>query len=247
MMETLDVLQGFNLQLPQARDGYRFSVDPLLLCGFAGIGRQARVVDLGTGNGIIPQVLARTGKGREWLGLELQAAMVQRAQRSVRLNGLAGQVNIVAGDVRALPADWLPASFDVVMSNPPYRPPTRGRVSPGAERSLARFELAGELADFLRAAAFLAKNGGQVYLVHLAERLAELLDGMRTYRLEPKRLRMVHSRAGEVAKLVLVEGRKNRRAGLIVEAPLYVYQAGQGRDYTPEALTLLTAARAPLS
>jgi tRNA1Val (adenine37-N6)-methyltransferase len=247
MMETLDVLQAFDLKLPQARDGYRFSVDPLLLCAFARIDRQARVVDLGTGSGIIPQVLARTGKGRAWVGLELQGAMVERAQRSVLLNGLAGQVRIEAGDVRDLPADWPPGSFDVVISNPPYRPPARGRVAPGAERSLARFELAGELSDFLRAAAFLVKNGGQVYLVHLAERLAELLDGMRTCQLEPKRLRMVHSRAGEAAKLVLVEGRKNRRAGLLVEAPLYVYQTGAGRDYTAEALALLTAAPAAFS
>ena len=246
-METVDFLQAFNLQLPQARDGYRFSLDPLLLCAFAEIDRHARVVDLGTGSGIIPQLLARAGKGREWVGLELQAAMAERARRSVNLNGLAGRVEITVGDVRALPADWAAGRFDVVVSNPPYRPPTRGRVAPGAERGLARFELAGDLNDFLRAAAFLVKNGGKVYLVHLAERLAELLDGMRTYRLEPKRLRLVHSRAGEAAKLVLVEGRMNRRPGVVVEAPLYLYRAGEGRDYTSEALEMLGMVRAPLS
>ncbi len=247
MMETLDYLQGFDLQLPQARDGYRFSLDPLLLCDFAKIDARARVVDLGTGSGIIPQLLARAGKGREWLGLELQPAMVERARRSVSLNGLENVVRIELGDVRALPVDWQGESVEVVMTNPPFRPPTRGRVAPGVERGLARFELAGGLPDFLRAAAFLLRNGGRFYLVYLAERLAELLDGMRTYRLEPKRLRLVHSRAGAAAKLVLVEGRKNGRPGVTVEAPLIVYREGKAREYTAEAQRIVAASRTEVS
>jgi tRNA1Val (adenine37-N6)-methyltransferase len=247
MMETLDYLQGFDLRLPQARDGYRFSIDPLLLCDFAKIGARARVIDLGTGNGIVPQLLARTGKGREWFGLELQPEMVERARRSVMLNGLSDRVRIETGDVRALSDDWRGASMDVVVTNPPYRPPARGRVAPGAERGAARFELAGGLPDFLRAAAFLLKNGGRFYIVFLAERLAELLDDMRTYRLEPKRLRLVQSRSGEPAKLALVEGRKNGRPGMAVEAPLVIYQAGKGREYTAEAMRIVAASRAGVS
>jgi len=156
-------------------------------------------------------------------------------------------VHIEAGDVRALPDDWRGESVDVVMTNPPFRPPTRGRVSSGVERGLARFELAGGLSDFLRAAAFLLKNGGRFYIVYLAERLAELLDGMRTYRLEPKRLRLVHSRTGAAAKLVLVEGRKNGRSGMTVAAPLIVYQAGKGREYTAEALRIVAVSLAGVS
>jgi tRNA1Val (adenine37-N6)-methyltransferase len=246
-METLDSLQGFDLQLPQARDGYRFSLDPLLLCAFAEIGRHARVVDLGTGNGIIPQLLARAGKGRTWTGLELQSAMVERARRSVCLNGLEASIRIEQGDVRALPVDWAGQSFDVVVTNPPYRPPTRGRVSPGIERGLARFELAGGMADFLRAAAFLLRSGGRFYIVYLAERLAELLDEMRRCRLEPKRLRLVHSRFTEPAKLALVEGRKTARPGMAVEAPLVVYRKGAGREYNEEVSRILSVGDAILS
>jgi tRNA1Val (adenine37-N6)-methyltransferase len=247
MKESLDSLQGYDLRFPQARDGYRFSLDPLLLCAFAEIDSRARVIDLGTGSGVIPQLLARMGKGREWVGLELQSALVERARRSVCLNGLAERVHIEVGDVRALPVGWRGESFDAVVTNPPYRPPSRGRVSPGAERGLARFELAGGLTDFLRAAAFLLKDGGRCYIVYLAERLAELLDEMRTFRLEPKRLRLVHSRSGAPARLVLVEGRKNGRPGLTVEAPLMIYRGGTGRDYHEEIRTALGLGDAALS
>jgi tRNA1Val (adenine37-N6)-methyltransferase len=246
-METVDRLRGFDLQFPQARQGYRFSLDPLLLCAFAEIGESARVVDLGTGSGIIPQLLAKKGKGREWLGVEVQPAMVERARRSVSLNGLQERVRIELGDVRHLMVGWQGQSFDVVVTNPPYRPPKRGRVSPGAERGLARFELAGGLTEFLCAAAFLLKNGGRFYIVHLAERLAELLDEMRGHRLEPKRLRLVHSRPGEAAQLALVEGRKDGRPGMVVEAPLVVYREGAGRDYNEEVRRILGIEEALLS
>ncbi len=105
-METLDCLHGFDLQLLQARSGYRFSLDPLLLCAFAEIGKDARVIDLGTGSGIVPQLLARLNKGRELVGVDLQVDLVERAQRSVALNGLAERVRIEPGDVRALPQNW---------------------------------------------------------------------------------------------------------------------------------------------
>jgi tRNA1Val (adenine37-N6)-methyltransferase len=147
-----------------------------------------------------------------------------------------------------LPEGLGEGTFDVVMTNPPYRRPSGGRVPPDSERALARFELAGGLPDFLRAAAWLLRSGGRCYIVYLAERLAELLDEMRTFRLEPKRLRLVHPRAVEPARLVLVEGRKQRRPGLTVEPPLVVYLPGGGRTYTAEALAALYAAGStPLS
>lgn len=222
----------------QARDGYRYSLDPLLLCAFATISASARVADLGTGSGVIPLLLAQRGAGREFVGIELQPALAARAAASVRLNGLQAAVRIICADIRALPAE-LTAGFDVVLTNPPYRKPASGRVAPGAERAAARHELAGGLVDFLRAAASLLNHGGRVYLVYLAERLAELLAEMRACGLEPKRLRLVHSRRDEVAKLVLVEGRKHARPGLRVEAPLIVYAGGEGRDYTAEMQQLL--------
>ena len=217
----------------QTRDGYRYSLDPLLLCAFATIPAQALVADLGTGSGVMPLLLARQGKGREFVGIELQPELAARAAASVRLNGLEERVRIVCGDLRALPAEFT-GHFDVVVTNPPYRRTASGRVAPGAERAAARFELAGGMADFVRAAALLLKPGGRCCVVHLAERLAELFDELRACRLEPKRLRLVHARVGTAAKLVLVEGRKAARPGLTVEAPLIVYGDGEGRPYTGE-------------
>ncbi|TLM65278.1 MAG: methyltransferase [Deltaproteobacteria bacterium] len=240
--ESIDSLYAGEVRVVQPRHGYRFSADPLLLCAFARIPAGARVADLGTGSGVIPLLLARSGKGRQFVGFEVRADAAERAVRSVALNGRADEIRIVCADVRSLPEEFRAGSFAAVVVNPPYRPAASGRVAPGEERGAARFELTGGLVDFLRAAAFLLAEGGRFFIVHLAERLAELLDEMRTFRIEPKRLRLVHSRGGEGARLVLVEGRKGARPGVEVEAPLILYREGNGRSYTEAAAALLGVA-----
>ncbi len=235
--ETLDDLTVSGLKILQAKNGYRFSIDPVLLSAFVPSLKNARVVDLGTGNGIIPLLLSFRQEAQAITGVELQAEMVDRAKRSVQLNGLGESIQIVQGDIRELPEALCAGSFDIVTANPPYRKSDSGRVSSDDERAMARHELAGGIDAFLRAATILLNPGGGFYLVYLAERLAELLSGMRCCRLEPKRLRMVHSRKGEIARLVLVEGRMNGKPGMIVEAPLTIYK-GEGRDYTAEVLAM---------
>ncbi len=233
--ETLDDLRLGGLKIIQKRAGYRFSLDPVLLCAFARLYSAEQAVDLGTGSGVIPLVMARRSEAARIVGLEIQQEMAQRAQRSVGLNGLQGRVEIVQGDLRHV-RQLLPGqSFAAVLSNPPFRMTGSGRQAPLAERAAARHELAGGLGDFLAAAAFLLNNGGRFYIVYLAERLAELLEGMRARRLEPKRLRCVHARPGDKARMVLVEGRKGGRPGLTVEAPLFVYD---GKEYSAEVLEL---------
>lgn len=223
--------------------GYRHSVDPLLLCAFAAIAPNDRVADLGTGCGVIPLLLAGRGKGREFVGVEVQEGLAAQAAANVSGNGLAGRITIVPADLRELPAEIAPASFDVVLANPPYRTPGRGRLAPGEERAAARHELAGGLDDFLAAAARLLAHGGRCAVILLPDRLVELLAAMRARRLEPKRLRLVHSRPGRPACLVLVEGRKGGRPGLAVEAPLLVYGEGEGRDYSEEMLGIFAEFR----
>jgi len=154
------------------------------------------------------------------------------------LNGLQQRVKICAGDVREIAAFQAAQSADLVLSNPPFRPASSGRLAEGDERAAARHEWAGGLEDFLRAAAYLLKNGGRFCIVYLAERLTELLALMQQFKIEPKRLRMVHSRAGQGAKLVLVEGRRAARpGGLQVEPPLYVYE---GEEYSSELKEIYT-------
>ncbi|OHB26341.1 MAG: hypothetical protein A2X84_09595 [Desulfuromonadaceae bacterium GWC2_58_13] len=233
--ETLDDLRSGGLKIIQQKEGYRFSLDPVLLCGFARIDAGESVVDLGAGAGVIPLLLARRTEAAHIVGVEIQPRMADRARRSLILNGLRERVTIIERDLRELRGCLEPQSCDVVLSNPPYRRGGTGRTAPEAERAAARHELAGGLDDFLAAAAYLLKQGGRVYLIYLAERLAELLAAMRQARLEPKRLRCVHSRHGETARMVLVEGRRAGRPGMTVEAPLYVYE---GEGYSAEVLAI---------
>lgn len=238
--ETLDELRPGGLTIIQKSDGYRFSLDPVLLCAFASIEEGDTVADLGAGSGVIPLILAARTAAEHIFGVEIQPELADRARRSVLLNSLENKVTILEGDLRALPKSLAPQSFDVVLSNPPYRRRGTGRMAPVAERAVARHELSGGLEDFLRAAAFLLRHGGRFYIVYLAERLAELLALMRQVRIEPQRLRCVHSRMGEEARMVLVEGRKGGGEGLSIKPPLFVYD---GECYTEEVLAIYGEAR----
>jgi tRNA1Val (adenine37-N6)-methyltransferase len=233
--ETLDDLHPAGLKIIQAKRGYRFSLDPVLLCAFAKVAKGEVVADLGTGSGVVPLLLAARTGAKKIVGVEIQPELAGRARRSVLLNCLQDRIDILEGDLRELQGRLEPQAFEVVVANPPFRRPGTGRQAPINERAAARHELAGGLVDFLRAATYLLKDGGRFYIVFLAERLAELLAGMRELLLEPKRLRCVHSRAGERGTLVLVEGRKGGRAGLAMDPPLFVYE---GEAYSAEILAI---------
>ena len=233
--ETLDDLRVGGLKIFQKQDGYRFSLDPILLCDFAEVKKGEHVVDLGTGSGVICLLLARLSQAANLTGIEINPELAERAQRNVLLNRLRERVEILHGDVRNIRNLLPPQSAQVVLANPPYREVGRGRVAPGDERAGARHELAGGLNDFLQAAGCLLSNGGRVYMVYLAERLTDLLNGMRDCRLEPKRLRFIHSRHGEDARMVLVEGRRDGKPGVRIEAPLVVYD---GEAYSSEVLKI---------
>ncbi len=233
--ETLDDLRCGGLKIIQGKSGYRFSLDPVLLCAFTRINAGESVVDLGSGSGVIPLLLAKRTTAKAITGIELQPSLADRARRSVLLNGFEGRVRILQQDLRRVRSFLPPQCCEVVVSNPPYRSLGGGRTAPTTERATARHELAGGLEDFLAAAHYLLKQGGRFYLIYLAERLAELLAAMREQRLEPKRLRCIHALPGEGARMVLIEGRKNGKPGLTVEAPLYVYA---GEDYSAEVLAM---------
>lgn len=233
--ETLDDLRLGGLKIIQSRAGYRFSIDPILLCGFADRQGVETAVDLGTGSGVIPLILARTSAIKKTVGVELQPGLADRARRSVDLNGLGGRIEIVEGDLRDLALSLGVGCFDLVLSNPPFRQGGSGRIAPDGERAAARHELAGGLADFLKAAALLLRPGGRCCLIYLVERLTDLLVELRRAGLEPKRLRMVQSREGEGPRLVLVEARKGGRPGIVVEAPLLIYE---GDGYSAEVLAM---------
>ena len=241
--ESLDTLIDGKLRLYQSRGGYRFSLDALLLAHFVTVKPRRRVVDLGAGNGTIALLLSHLHPTASITGVEVQAAMAERARRSVALNRLDDRLAIVAGDWRDAGKLFAPASFDVVVSNPPFRKPSSGRISSNRERQLARHELKGSLPEFLCAAAYLLGAKGRLALIYSAERAVELLAALRGAGLEPKRLRWVHSFVDAEALLVLVEAVKGGRSGVEVAAPLFIYRTG--KEYSVEVAAIVAGIAKP--
>ncbi|HEY5973621.1 MAG TPA: methyltransferase [Geobacteraceae bacterium] len=230
--ETCDELRAFDLRISQPRDGYRFSLDPLLLTDFARPLPPGPLLDLGTGCGIMPLLQARLGASGPLVGVEFQPELADLARRNVQANGLTHRITIIEDDLLALGTHFPANSFSMVLANPPFRRRGTGRVSPRAGRDLARHESTAGLADFLAVAKKMVVPGGRLCFVQLPERLPELLQEAASLRLAPTRLRMVHGDSTALARMVLVELVKGRQAALQVLPPLFVYGADGG--YTAE-------------
>lgn len=235
--ETLDELRLYGLKILQPRHGYRFSLDPLLLCDFAAIKYGENAVDLGSGCGVIPLILARTAEGSSLVGVEGQAEMAELAGRNVALNGLSERVEIRHADILELKKLFQPSSFDLVVANPPYRKRGSGRISPKPGRDLARHESTATLHDFLAAAKNLVKLTGRICFIYHPSRLAEFLREAEVLKLAPVRLRLVHGNATAEGRMFLVELVKGRKSDLAVLPPLFVY--AENGEYTQETAMIL--------
>ena len=229
--ERLDDLLIDDLKIIQDDSAFCFSLDAVLLAHFATVRRGDRVVDLGTGTGIIPLLLTTREEQKEIVGVEIQPEVADRARRSVMRNGLSQRVRIVEGDLREVNTLLPGFRAELVTSNPPYLPIGTGETSPREEVAMARHEVCCNLLDVVRAAAYLLGSAGRFAMVHRPNRLVEILSTMSSERLEPKRLRLVHPRVGKEANMVLVEGIKDARQGLQVLPPLFVYD---GEGYSSE-------------
>lgn len=230
--ETIDEVRKHGLRIIQPRHGYRFSLDPLLLCDFAAIREGEEGVDLGTGCGVIPLILARSAAGTRLTGVESQEAMADLATRNVEMNGLSDRVTVLHSDVLHVKGLFRPSSFDLVISNPPYRKRGSGRISPKQGREIARHESTALLSDFLAAARYLVKLGGRICFIFHPSRLTEFLAEAAGLKLAVVRLRMVHGSAESEARMFLVEMVKGRKADTRILPPLLVYD-GDG-EYSQE-------------
>jgi tRNA1Val (adenine37-N6)-methyltransferase len=235
--ETIDELRNYGLRVVQPRHGYRFSLDPLLLCAFAEPVGEGRVADLGTGCGIIPLVIARRDERAQVVGIEQQEALAELATRNVLLNGLADRITILHRDVTELRGLFPASSFDAVVANPPYRRRGTGKVSPKEGRDNARHESTAGLADFLAVAKYLVKPTGRIRFIYHPSRLGEVFAEASLLKLAPLRLRMVHGNRGAAARMFLVELVKGRRGELEVLPPLFVY--GEDGGYSDEMRGIL--------
>ena len=235
--ERLDELQRNGYRIIQNSEKFCFGMDAVLLSGFAsegisGIREGAKVLDLGTGTGIIPILLEAKTKAAHLTGLEVQQESADMARRSVRLNGLESKIDIVTGDIREADALFAAASFDVVTCNPPYMIGQHGLVNPEGPKAIARHEILCTFADVAKAAAKLLKPGGHFYLVHRPFRLAEIMTTLSEYKLEPKRMRLVYPYIDKEPNMVLLEATRGGKPRMQVEPPLIVYK--EPGVYMPE-------------
>ena len=230
--ERIDDLQRNGYRIIQNPDKFCFGMDAVLLSGFARAKEGSRVLDMGTGTGIIPILLAAKTGAAHLTGLEIQEESADMARRSVALNGLEKKIAIVTGDIKEAGDLFDAASFDVITCNPPYMIGQHGLQNPSDAKALARHEILCKLEDVVSKAAVLLVPGGKFFLVHRPFRLAEIIVTLTKYKLEPKRMRLVYPFVDKEPNMVLLEAVRGGRSRMTVEKPLIVYE--EPGVYTPE-------------
>lgn len=221
--ERLDDLRRAGLSIIQCSDAFCFSIDAVLLAHFATVKNGDDIMDLGTGSGVIPLLVSTRGERLSITGLELNEIVADRARRSVQVNQLAHSINIVQGDLKDAARIFGYERFSLVVSNPPYLPIGIGETSQGTTRRMARHEVTATLHDVVKSSSDLLSTGGRLALVHRPSRMADIFCALREYRLEPKRLRLVHPAAGKEANMILLEAIKNAKPDLRVGKPIYIH------------------------
>lgn len=223
--ETLEELGPF--RIIQRKKGYRFGIDPFLLVDFAlPVGTDERVIDIGTGSGVIPLLLVQRSDVKRVVAVEVQDGLFGLARRNVELNGLEGRIELLKVDYRGLKAFFKERCFDLVISNPPYVKKGCGRVSEERERAIARAESSASMEELVEISEYLVSEGGRVCYIYPISRLKEMLSVMKTKGLNPRRLRPVHPSRTKGAILFMVEATPSPTGtsgdGLIVEGPVYI-------------------------
>jgi tRNA1Val (adenine37-N6)-methyltransferase len=231
---TEDTFFNGRVTVKQPRAGYRYSIDAVILAGHVRPRPEDRIVDLGTGCGIIPLILGSRYPGITLSGVEIQAELADIARANVAINHLEQRIDILPVDMRTLTSSTFSGPVDVVVSNPPYYRMAAGRINPESQRAIARHELKVTLEDVLKAAERILRTAGKFVCIYGSDRLVDLFAGMRTCNIEPKFMRLIHSKVGTDAdaRLALVEGVKRGNSGLIAGPPLFIYR--EEGEYTDE-------------
>lgn len=227
--ERLDDLQLDGYEIIQNPERFCFGIDAVLLSDFVRIKKDETVLDMGTGTGILPILLAAKTEGRHFTGLEIQEESADMARRSVEHNHLQERIDIVTGDMKEAADILEPAFFDVIVTNPPYMLEEHGLKNPGDAKAIARHEILCKLDDILRESGkLLQESKGRFYMIHKPFRLAEIIIKMNEYKIEPKRIQFIHPYVDKEPTMVLVEGIKGGKSRVKVEPPVIMYQKGTG-------------------
>ena len=221
--EKIEDLEDKGLKIIQASDSYRFSVDSILLLNFIRVRNYEKIIDLGTGSGIIPLLLFGKRKGLSIYGIEIQNDLAGMARRSIELNKLQDHITIIQEDFKNVKNVFQNQQFDVVVSNPPYISLGQGEINPSSSKAIARHEIKGDLEDIISASNYLLKNKGRIYLIYRSAKLIKLLLALKKYSIEPKVIKFIHPRQGKNANLVLLEGIKGGKEELKIEDPIFQY------------------------
>ena len=234
--ERIDDLQRKGYKIIQNPEKFCFGMDAVLLSSFAFIKEGETVLDMGTGTGIIPILLEAKTEGKHFTGLEIQTESAKMAERSVALNSLEEKIDIVEGDIKEATKIFGKNIFNVVTVNPPYMNDLHGIKNPDMPKAIARHEVLCTLDDVVREASGVLKQNGRLYMVHRPHRLVEIIQAMKTYKLEPKRIRFVHPYEDKEANMVLIEALKGGKSMVKIEKPLIVYK--DVNVYTDELLEM---------
>ena len=236
-MEQTDTLLNGN-KIIQDKDSFMFGIDAVLLADFAvkGVRVGDSLIDLGTGNGILPLLMEKSCKASAFTGLEIQKKSAELAFRSVELNGLESKINIVQGDLKNVDSLFSKHSFNIVVSNPPYALVTQGKQNERDEKTIARHEVLCTLEDVVAAADYLLHTHGKFFMIHRPERLGQIFTVLAKFNLEPKQLQFIQPFADQAANLVLIEARKNSQPGIKMLPTLIVRTRNENGEpvYTKE-------------
>ena len=235
--ERIDDLEYKGLKIIQKIDGFCFGIDAVLLSDFAkDIKNNSKVIDLGTGTGILPILISAKTNASKIIGVEIQEEIANMAKRSVELNELANKIEIINKNIKNLEDELEIGTFDAIVTNPPYKKLETGLTNENQIKYISRHEVEANLEDFISVSSKLLKNNGSMYMVHRPERLADIMFLLKKYKLEPKILRHVQSNTEKPPKLILIKAIKNAKPFLKIEKPIYVYNSDG--EYTDEILKI---------
>jgi len=219
--EIIDELNINNLKIIQGKDDFKYGTDAVMLVKFASVSKNAKVLDLCTGSGIIPILLTEEKGTSDITCVEYFDFVSERTERSVKLNSLEDKIKVICGDIKNIEALVERESFDNVTVNPPYKQVNSGAVNKNDYKKAARHEILCNLEDVVNASDYALKYGGKLTMVHRAERIADIISLMRKYKIEPKRISLIMHSVELPPKLILVEGKKGAAPGLVFEAPVF--------------------------
>lgn len=231
--ERIDDLEINDLKIIQNENGFCFGIDSILLSDFAKtIKAGTEILDLGTGTAILPILLTAKTCARHIVGVELQKDVAEMAKRSIKMNGLEDKIDIINEDIKDL-TNILPInSYDAIVTNPPYMKLNTGLENESIEKLISRHEVKCTIGDIARVSTKLLKDRGEIYMVHRPDRLMDIIECFRKYKLEIKNMRLVFPKTTKEANLVLIKAVKNAQPFMRIQKPLYVYE--ENGEYTKE-------------